>query len=236
MDLDEETKYKDDCEELINTNIFSFDDARRQRMLEVFYFQEATFVSPLLSVRGNYNIKNVFLLWKTLNRTEPIINNVCFDGEICVVYMTQILRPRIFPWVSLKVPVISTLYFQETDLDSGLWKIHHHEETWTVEGLLESIPLLSRWYDYVVRTMAGKFLVYSGQMLHSANETAQLLNDRNQEIEDATRRLAQENAVCLKSSPSSSTTTSTISTNTTDDSIHAPTPSFIDKSPINTPS
>ncbi|SAM05647.1 hypothetical protein [Absidia glauca] len=207
MDLEEETKYGDSCDELINnvvSNIFSFDDARRQKMLEVYYFQEAVFISPLLCVRGNYNIKNVFLLWKTLNRTEPQINNVCFDGQTCVVYMTQILRPRLFPWVSLKVPVITTLSFRETDFDSGLWKIYHHEETWTIEGLLESIPLLSRWYDYVLRTMAGRLLVYSGQMLHSANETAQLLNERDLEIEEATKRLAQENASLYRSSSISS--------------------------------
>ncbi|KAI8093815.1 uncharacterized protein BX664DRAFT_330644 [Halteromyces radiatus] len=202
MDLEQENKYGDNGEELINNvvaNIFSFDNARRQRMLDGFYFQDAVFISPLLCVKGNYNIKNVFLLWKALNQQEPSIDNVCFDGQTCVVYMTQTLRPRLFPWVSLQIPVITTLYFKETDLDSGLWKIYQHEETWTIEGLLESVPLLSRWYDYVIRTMAGKVLVFSGQMLTSANDTAQLLNSRSQEIEDATRKLAQENAASWKS-------------------------------------
>lgn len=61
--------------------------------------------------------------------------------------------------------------------------------------------------------MAGKLLVYSGQMLHSANETAQLLNDRDLEIEEATKKLAQENASLWRSSSLSSS--SSESTHTT---------------------
>jgi hypothetical protein len=52
--------------------------------------------------------------------------------------------------------------------------------------------------------MAGRLLVYSGQMLHSANETAQLLNERDLEIEEATKKLAQENASLYRSSSISS--------------------------------
>jgi hypothetical protein len=34
----------------------------------------------------------------------------------------------------MKVPAIVTLYFKETDEDSGLLKIYREEDSWTLEG------------------------------------------------------------------------------------------------------
>ncbi|KAI9307631.1 hypothetical protein BJ944DRAFT_261621 [Cunninghamella echinulata] len=194
-------------------------------MLDGYYFHDAFFISPIISIQGNYNIKNVFLLWKALNKQEPTIDNVCFDGETCVIYLTQHLKPRIFPWISINIPVIVTLYFRETDLDSGLWKIYLHEETWTIEGMIQSVPLLGYWYNNIVKHLSGKLMVYSGKMLHSANETALILNTRNQEIEYETRKLAQENAIIRSLSTSSSTGTSYLNDNGKDELFITPTSS-----------
>lgn len=78
---------------------------------------------------------SILLLWKTLNKYPPRIDNVCFDGETCVVFLTQRLCPRVVPLVQLELPVMVTLRFRETDLDSGLMKIAEHNESWTLEGL-----------------------------------------------------------------------------------------------------
>ncbi|KAI8069340.1 hypothetical protein BC940DRAFT_236851 [Gongronella butleri] len=128
-----------------------------------------------------------------MNRQPPHIDNVCFDGQTCVVYLTQIIQPRLFPWITLKVPMIVNLGFRETDLDSGLWKVYMHEESWTIDGFLDSMPLISYWYQSVLRVFNGKLIVLSGKFIHTVTETAQLLKDRNQEIETATRRLSQGN-------------------------------------------
>ena len=77
---------------------------------------------------------SVLLLWKALNKYPPTIKSVCFDGQTCVAFLTQKLCPRLFPFVQLELPVIVTLNFQETDVDSGLLKIDHHKESWTLEG------------------------------------------------------------------------------------------------------
>ncbi|KAH8550488.1 hypothetical protein BGW37DRAFT_407238, partial [Umbelopsis sp. PMI_123] len=124
----------------------------------------------------------------------PTINNVCFAGNTCVVFMTQHLSPRMIPCVHLRLPVIVTLTFLETDLDSGLLKIARHEESWTIDGLLQSVPLVSFWYDHVVRVLMGRLLAATGGLIHYATDTAQLFAQRGQEIEQSPRQLAQENA------------------------------------------
>lgn len=77
---------------------------------------------------------SVLLVWKTLNKEQPQINNICFNGKTCVVFLTQILCPRMFPWIKIALPVTVVLEFKETDKDSGLLKIDTHSEHWTIEG------------------------------------------------------------------------------------------------------
>lgn len=77
---------------------------------------------------------STLLVWKTLNKEAPKINNICFNGKTCVVFLTQTLCPRMFPWIQISLPVTVVLEFKETDKDSGLLKIETHEEHWTIEG------------------------------------------------------------------------------------------------------
>ncbi|KAI9004867.1 hypothetical protein CLU79DRAFT_782266 [Phycomyces nitens] len=196
MDLEYESK-ADPCDQLINRvvkDLFSFSNTRQKRILDYYYFPEADFVSPLLTTKGVFNIRHVLLLWKTLNKREPTVKNVCFNGQTCVVYLTQHLSPRLVPFISLDLQVMVTLSFKETEVDSGLLKIERHEESWTVEGLFSSVPLLSFWYDRVLRVMMGKFMSTTGEILHLATETAQVMAQRSQEIELNGRQLANASA------------------------------------------
>ncbi|KAH8555183.1 hypothetical protein BGW37DRAFT_418219 [Umbelopsis sp. PMI_123] len=126
-----------------------------------------------MSTEGVINIQNVYTVWKSLNRDEPTITNVVFDGKIAVVHLIQNICPSVFPFVKMKVPAIVTLYFKETDEDSGLLKIYREEDSWTLEGLISSVPLISFWYDNVVRVVMGKLLTTAGDVLHSAVIQAQ---------------------------------------------------------------
>ncbi|KAI7885857.1 hypothetical protein K492DRAFT_203665 [Lichtheimia hyalospora FSU 10163] len=162
------------------SDLFSFNETQQKRILDHYYFHDASFESPLLVTSGIYNIRHILLLWKTLNKIPPTITNLCFNGKAtCVVYLTQHLCPRVFPFVQLDLPVIVTLEFKETDIDSGLFKIHHHKESWTLEGLIQAVPLISFWYEHVVRVMMGKAISSTGEIIHSAVETAHLLSHRN---------------------------------------------------------
>ncbi|KAF7721831.1 hypothetical protein EC973_004094 [Apophysomyces ossiformis] len=91
-----------------------------------------------------------------------------------------------------------TLQFTETHLHSGLLKVSHHEENWTVEGLIQTIPIVRYWYDHVLRTVMGKALSTTGEVIYTAAATAEVLVSRNQEIENARKQLAHENAKRLK--------------------------------------
>lgn len=46
-------------------------------------------------------------------------------------------------------------------------------------GLLQAVPLISFWYEHVVRVMMGKAISSTGEIIHSAVETAQLLSVRH---------------------------------------------------------
>ncbi|KAI7906101.1 uncharacterized protein BX663DRAFT_498784 [Cokeromyces recurvatus] len=129
------------------------------------------------------------LVWKALNKESPRIDNVCFNGKTCIVFLTQIVCPRLIPWFKISLPVTAVLEFKETDKESGLFKIDTHEEHWSIEGILKAIPIVSFWYDHVVRTMIGKLLSATGEAVYTATETASLLVLRSKEIEETRRRL-----------------------------------------------
>lgn len=48
------------CEEVITrivTDLFSYDDIKRRRIFDHYYFPNATFASPILRTEGVHNIK-----------------------------------------------------------------------------------------------------------------------------------------------------------------------------------
>jgi hypothetical protein len=52
-----------------------------------------------------------------------------------VVHLTHNLSPTVLPsFLKLQVPAITTFYFSETELESGLLKIYKQEDSWTLEG------------------------------------------------------------------------------------------------------
>ena len=55
--------------------------------------------------------------------------------QTAVVRLTHHLSPCILPsFLKLRIPVVTTLHFRETEPESGLLKIYHQEDSWTLEG------------------------------------------------------------------------------------------------------
>jgi hypothetical protein len=135
----------------------------------------------------------VLLVWQAINKEAPVIENICFSEQTCVVFQTQTIRPRIFPWIRIRLPVTVVLKFKETTDDDKreVIKIEAHHEHWTIEGILESIPILSFWYNHVVRVMLGKVLSVAGEAVYTATETANLLASRNKELAEARKTLEE---------------------------------------------
>ncbi|KAI8379239.1 uncharacterized protein BYT42DRAFT_568155 [Radiomyces spectabilis] len=147
-----------------------------------------------MSTEGILNIQYVYTVWQALNRHEPIITNIVFDGKTAVVHLVQNLSPAIFPsFVKLQVPSITTLHFRETEQDSGLLKIYKQEDSWTLEGLLQSVPLISFWYNHVLRVVMGKIVTATGDLIDAALQHAQKMSMRGREIHRLGRDLAIEN-------------------------------------------
>lgn len=173
-------------------DLLSYDSVRQKRVFEYYFFRDASLSSPLMSTEGVANIQNVYTVWKSLNREEPTITNIVFDGKTAVVHLTQNLCPSIFPFVRMKVPAMVTLHFKETEADSGLLKIYREEDSWTLEGLISSVPLISYWYDNVVRVIMGKLFITAGDVIHSAVIQAQKMSLHGKEIQRLGQQLAQE--------------------------------------------
>lgn len=127
----------------------------------------------------------MYTVWQALNRKEPTITNIVFDGHTAVIHLIHNLTPRLFPsFIQLQVPAITTLYFRETECDSGLLKIYRQEDSWTLEGLIQSVPLVSFWYNHVLRVVMGKLLTTTGDIINSAIQQAQKISiqQKNQHI------------------------------------------------------
>lgn len=119
----------------------------------------------------------MYTVWQALNRKEPTITNIVFDGHTAVIHLIHNLTPRLFPsLIQLQVPAITTLYFRETECDSGLLKIYRQEDSWTLEGLIQSVPLVSFWYNHVLRVVMGKLLTTTGDIINSAIQQAQKIS------------------------------------------------------------
>ncbi|KAI9356604.1 hypothetical protein BD770DRAFT_389688 [Pilaira anomala] len=147
-----------------------------------------------MSTDGINNIQYVYTVWQTLNRKEPTITNIVFDGRTAVIHLTHNLSPTVLPnFLYLQVPAITTLHFRETECDSGLLKIYKQEDSWTLEGLLQSVPLISYWYNNVLRVVMGKLMTTTGDILDSAVNHAQKMSMQSREIQQIGHDLAIEN-------------------------------------------
>ncbi|RCI02245.1 hypothetical protein CU098_009291 [Rhizopus stolonifer] len=147
-----------------------------------------------MSTEGVNNIQYVCTIWQTLNRKEPTITNIVFDGKTAVVHLIHNLSPTILPsFVQLQIPAITTLSFRETECDSGLLKIYKQQDSWTLEGLLQSVPLVSYWYNNVLRVVMGKLLTTAGDIVDSSISYAQKMSIQGREIQHYGHELAIEN-------------------------------------------
>ncbi|CDH56001.1 hypothetical protein RO3G_00818 [Lichtheimia corymbifera JMRC:FSU:9682] len=196
-DLDTDTQIETSSSALIKNiieDLFSYSTVRWRRILEYYYFEDATLTSPIMSTEGIDNIQYVYTVWQALNRKAPTINNIVFDGRTAVVHITQNLSPSMFPsFIQLQVPAITTLHFRETEADSGLLKIYRQEDSWTLEGLIQSMPLMSFWYNDVLRVVMGKVVTATGDLLDAALRHAHKMSMRGREIQRRSRDLAIEN-------------------------------------------
>ncbi|KAI7866780.1 hypothetical protein BDF14DRAFT_1809947 [Spinellus fusiger] len=197
-DLDTDTQLEASSSNPIIKNIiqdlFSYSSLRRKRILEYYFFHDAVLTSPIMSTQGVLNIQYVYTVWQALNRQEPTITNIVFDGQTAVIYLIQNLSPTLFPsFIRLQVPAITTLHFRETEQDSGLLKIYKQEDSWTLEGIIQSVPLISFWYNHVLRVIMGKIVTATGDLLDAALQHAQKMSMRGREIQRLGRDLALEN-------------------------------------------
>lgn len=129
-----------------------------------------------------------------------------------MVHLIHNLSPTLLPsFIKLQVPAITTLHFRETERDSGLLKIFRQEDSWTLEGnstykayckhiltsvmigLLQSVPIISFWYNNVLRVVMGKLMTTTGDILDSAVNHAQKMSMQSREIQLIGHELAIEN-------------------------------------------
>ncbi|KAI8090549.1 hypothetical protein BDF21DRAFT_357170 [Thamnidium elegans] len=175
-------------------DLFSYNTTKRKRILDYYFFENAVLTSPIMSTEGVMNIQYVYTVWQAMNRTKPDVNNIVFDGHTAVIHLTQNISPSILPsFFQVQVPAITTLHFKETDQDSGLLKIYRQDDSWTLEGLLQSVPLISFWYDHVLRLIMGKIVTTTGDLLDAALQQAEKMTQRGQDIQIIGRNLAIEN-------------------------------------------
>ncbi|KAG0055920.1 hypothetical protein BGZ83_007043 [Gryganskiella cystojenkinii] len=169
----------------------SYDEDMHKEILEDFFTDDAKYVHPALTVEGRYNIRKVFRVWTSLNKDEPEVTNIVFDGHTAIISLVQNLRPRVFPLLHLQVPATTTLHFKETPEGP---MIYSHQDSWTLEGIVQSMPLLGWWYDHVVRNVLGSVLTSAGGFLHTANQTTGYLQFRAEEVTKLSNSIIEQSS------------------------------------------
>ncbi|CAO3570804.1 unnamed protein product [Mortierella alpina] len=167
----------------------SYDEDMHKEILEDFFTDDAKYIHPALTVEGRYNIRKVFRVWTSLNKDEPEVTNIVFDGHTAIISLIQNLRPRVFPLLHLQVPATTTLHFKDTP--EGLM-IYSHQDSWTLEGIVQSMPLLGWWYDHVVRNVFGSIMTSAGGFLHTANQTTGYLQFRAEEVQKMSTEIIEK--------------------------------------------
>ncbi|CAG8617604.1 6962_t:CDS:2 [Ambispora gerdemannii] len=177
-------------------DLLSYDELKHKKVLDEYFVENAKLTHPLLTIEGTYNIRKVFRVWTSLNAEEPTIGETYvidpqlfvsnpFDGlcsgQTAVVHTVQHFRPRIMPFIHLQVPAITTLKFRQTN-DDRIVEIYHQEDTWTLEGLIQSVPIVHWWYENIVRVVMGKLFSGVGSFIYTANKASSRLNSNVGEI------------------------------------------------------
>ncbi|KAG9298750.1 hypothetical protein G9A89_012818 [Geosiphon pyriformis] len=162
-------------------DLFSYDEVKHKNVLDKYFATDAKLSHPLLTIEGSHNIRQVYRVWTSLNSLKPeIVESYLLDDKTAIVHTIQNFRPRMLPFIHLKVPGITTLRFNRTT-DNDI-EIYHQEDTWTLDGLIQSIPPLYWWYEHVVRVVMGKLFTSAGSFLQTANQTTLRLTSNVSEI------------------------------------------------------
>ncbi|KAF9941332.1 hypothetical protein BGZ65_004048 [Modicella reniformis] len=179
----------------IAIRLTSYDEEMHKEILEDFFTEDAKYIHPALTVEGRYNIRKVFRVWTSLNKDEPLVTDIVFDGHTAVISLIQNLRPRLFPLVHLQVPATTTLHFRDSPVGP---MIVSHQDSWTLEGIVQSMPLLGWWYDHVVRNVLGSVMTSAGGFLHTANQTTGYLQFRAEEIQKISSEIIDKSSADIQ--------------------------------------
>ncbi|KAL1916142.1 uncharacterized protein VTP21DRAFT_6146 [Calcarisporiella thermophila] len=171
--------------------ILTYNDEFHAHILEKYFRPDAIFSNPLLSTQGVANIRQVFRVWTMVNKDAPSFKSTVFDGTSAVIHSQQNFRPRIFPLLHLHVPAITTLRFEKNE-ENGLYYVVSQEDSWTVDGLIQSVPLVHWWYNEVLRVILGRVISATGNFLLSAQHTGQQASTRAAELQQLARQTVNE--------------------------------------------
>ncbi|KAF9925055.1 hypothetical protein FBU30_005104 [Linnemannia zychae] len=175
----------------IANRLTSYDEEMHKEILEDFFTDDAKYIHPALTIEGKYNIRKVFRVWISLNKDEPEVTNIVYDGHTAIISLVQNLRPRMFPLIHLQVPATTTLHFRDSPVGP---MIYSHQDSWTLEGIVQSVPLLGWWYDHVVRNILGSMLTSAGGFLHTANQTTGYLQFRAEEVQKISNDIIEKSS------------------------------------------
>ena len=112
-----------------------------------------------------------------------------------MISVLQNLRPRLFPLLHMQVPATTTLLFRESPIGP---MIYSHQDSWTLEGIVQSVPLLGWWYDHVVRNVLGSLLTSAGGFLHTANQTTGYLQFRADEVTQFSNAIIEKSSTDIQ--------------------------------------
>ncbi|KAG0005998.1 hypothetical protein BGZ79_010646 [Entomortierella chlamydospora] len=72
--------------------------------------------------------------------------------------------------------------------------VFDHQDSWTLEGIVQSMPLLGWWYDHVARNILGTVMTSAGGFLHTANQTTGYLQFRAEEVQKMSTEIIEKSS------------------------------------------
>lgn len=132
---------------------------KRDAMIDAMFSPDVTLEHFSFNIQGRPSIKNIFNLYRVLNKGKSMVQSVHFNPEnnTILVNFDQEYEPRFLGSHKFNYPALTVLHLREVEEDR--WMISQVKEVIDPKHFISAMPLIGSFYTSFARPLAGFSLV-----------------------------------------------------------------------------